>query len=189
MALISTSFKNGQIGNPNGRPVGSRNRRTKEIIDQIIKSNNKDPLITLSEISSSDPDSSIRAAAAYMLAPYMHSKMQSTPAPRFVEESFDIPQFAHLSDAEQFLAKIAALVACGELDIQSGLELSTRAKNWIESQYAREELAIKQFNSGSTEHEQVNHAQASITRALRLNDQNYHRKRKAILANGHDQDD
>ena len=68
MALISTSFKNGQIGNPNGRPVGSRNRRTKEIIDQIIKSNNKDPLITLSEISFTDPDSSIRAAAANMLA-------------------------------------------------------------------------------------------------------------------------
>src|SRR5262245_49899219 len=67
----------------------------------------------------------------------------------------DTPEFTHLSDAEQFLAKIAALVARGELDIQTGLELSTLAKNWIESQYAREELAIKQFNSGSTEHEQV----------------------------------
>src|SRR6516165_6720914 len=56
--FASTSFQNGQIGNPNGRPVESRNRRTKEIIDQIIKSNNKDPLITLSEISFTDPDSS-----------------------------------------------------------------------------------------------------------------------------------
>ena len=36
--------------------------------------------------------------------------------------------------------------------------------------------------------ESLNHAQASITRALRLNDQNYHRKRKQILANGHDQE-
>jgi hypothetical protein len=107
MALSSTSFVNGQIGNPNGRPVGSRNKRTKEIINQIIKSGNKDPLITLSEISSSDPDSAIRATAANMLAPYMHSKMQSTPAPRYVEE-IDIPiEFTHLSDAEQFLARIA----------------------------------------------------------------------------------
>ena len=155
MALISTSFKNGQIGNPNGRPVGSRNRRTKEIIDQIIKSNNKDPLITLSEISSTDPDSAIRATAANMLAPFMHSKMQSTPAPRFVEESFDIPTFTHLSDAEQFLARIAALVSGGSLDIQTGLELSTLAKNWIDAQYAREDLAIKQINAGTSEHEQI----------------------------------
>jgi hypothetical protein len=155
MAISSTSFVNGQIGNPNGRPAGSRNRRTKEIIEQIIKSNNKDPLITLSEISSSDPDSAIRATAANMLAPYMHSKMQSTPAPRFVEESFDIPQFTHLSDAEQFLARIAALVAGGSLDIQTGLELSSLANNWIDAQYAREELAIKQYNAGTTEHEQI----------------------------------
>jgi hypothetical protein len=155
MALSSTSFVNGQIGNPNGRPLGSRNKRTKEIIQQIIESNNKDPLITLSEISSTDPDSSIRAAAANMLAPYMHSKMQSTPAPRFVEESFDIPTFTHISDAEQFLARIAALVSSGSLDIQTGLELSTLAKNWIDAQCAREELAIKQYNAGTTEHEQT----------------------------------
>src|SRR5262249_35616924 len=157
MALSSTSFVNGQIGNPNGRPLGSRNKRTKEIIQQIIESNNKDPLITLSEISSSDPDSAIRATAANMLAPYMHSKMQSTPAPRFVEESFDIPTFTHLSDAEQFLARIAALVAGGSLDIQTGLELSTLAKNWLDAQYQREELAVKQYNAGSTEHEQTIH--------------------------------
>jgi len=85
----------------------------------------------------------------------MHSKMQSTPAPRFVEESFDIPTFTHLSDAEQFLARIAALVSGGSLDIQTGLELSTLAKNWLDAQYCREDLAIKQINAGTTEHEQV----------------------------------
>jgi hypothetical protein len=155
MALSSTSFVNGQIGNPNGRPVGSRNKRTKEIIQQIIESNNKDPLLTLSEISSTDPDSAIRATAANMLAPYMHSKMQSTPAPRFVEEVFDVPEFTHLSDAQQFLAKITALVADGRLDIQTGLELSSLGKAWLDAQYQREELAIKLFNAGSTEHEQT----------------------------------
>src|SRR5262249_41869771 len=31
------------------------------------------------------------------------------------------------------------------------------AKNWIDAQYAREELAIKQYNAGSTEHEQTIH--------------------------------
>jgi hypothetical protein len=40
-------FRPGEVGNPNGRPLGSRNKRTKEIINEIIKSGNKDPLITL----------------------------------------------------------------------------------------------------------------------------------------------
>jgi hypothetical protein len=35
--------------------------------------------------------------------------------------------------------------------------------------------------------EALNHAQASLTRAIRLAEQNYQRKRKAILANGHDE--
>src|SRR5262249_37256568 len=65
------------------------------------------------------------------------------------------PEFTHLSDAEQFLAKVAALVAHGQLDFQAGQNLSALAKNWIDAQYAREELAIKQFNAGSTEHEQT----------------------------------
>ena len=69
----------------------------------------------------------------------------------------DTPEFTHLSDAEQFLAKVAALVAHGQLDFQAGQNLSALAKNWIETQYAREELAIKQYNAGTTEHEQTIH--------------------------------
>ena len=37
--------------------------------------------------------------------------------------------------------------------------------------------------------EALNHAQASINRAQKLNEQNYHRKRRAILSNGHDHDE
>jgi hypothetical protein len=33
--------------------------------------------------------------------------------------------------------------------------------------------------------ETINHAQASVDRAKKLNDINYHRRRKAILSNGH----
>src|SRR5262249_35160081 len=146
MALSSTSFVNGQIGNPNGRPVGSRNRRTKEIIDLIIKSENKDPLLTLSEISSNDPDSSIRAAAANMLAPYMHSKMQSTPAPRFVEELVVVPNFETIEAAEDYLKTIPVLLGRGEIDSQTALELSTRVRNWILSVHARSELELKRIN-------------------------------------------
>jgi hypothetical protein len=146
MALSSTSFVNGQIGNPNGRPLGSRNKRTKEVIQQIIESNNKDPLITLSEISSNDPDSAIRATAANMLAPYMHSKMQSTPAPRFVEELVVVPDFTTIESAEDYLKTIPVLLGRGEIDSQTALELSTLVRNWILSVHARSELELKKIN-------------------------------------------
>ena len=37
--------------------------------------------------------------------------------------------------------------------------------------------------------EALNHAQASINRAQKLNEQNYHRKKRAILSNGDDDDE
>jgi hypothetical protein len=146
MALSSTSFVNGQTGNPNGRPLGSRNKRTKEIIQLIIESNNKDPLITLSEISSNDPDSAIRATAANMLAPYMHSKMQSTPAPRFVEDVLVVPNFDTIESAEDYLKTIPQLLGRGEIDSQTALELSTLVRNWILSVHARSELELKKIS-------------------------------------------
>ena len=48
----------------------------------------------------------------------------------------------------------------------------------------------KQLRDLNQEHrdtlEALNHAEASIVRARKLNDLNYHRRRKAIHANGHD---
>ena len=48
----------------------------------------------------------------------------------------------------------------------------------------------KQLRALNLEHrdtlEALNHAEASIVRAGKLNDINYHRRRRAILANGHD---
>ena len=87
--------------------------------------------------------------------PYKYSKCGTAPVQVYIDVPLDTPEFTHLSDAEQFLAKVAALVAHGQLDFQAGQNLSALAKNWIDAQYSREELAIKQFNSGSTEHEQT----------------------------------
>ena len=87
--------------------------------------------------------------------PYKYSKCGTAPVQVYIDVPLDTPEFTHLSDAEQFLAKVAALVAHGQLDFQAGQNLSALAKNWIDAQYAREELAIKQFNAGSTEHEQT----------------------------------
>ena len=87
--------------------------------------------------------------------PYKYSKCGTAPVQVYIDVPLDTPEFTRLCDAEQFLAKVAALVAHGQLDFQAGQNLSALAKNWIDSQYAREELAIKQYNSGTTEHEQT----------------------------------
>jgi hypothetical protein len=101
-------WKLGVGGNPNGRPVGARNKRTKEIIQQIIDAGHKDPLVTLSEISATHPDDNLRATAANMLAPYMHSKMQSAPAPRFLDQIEEIPKFTTVQEAEDYLAELTS---------------------------------------------------------------------------------
>jgi hypothetical protein len=54
--------------------------------------------------------------------------MQATPTPRFIDLQLDVPEFTHVSDAENFLAKIALLTARGHLDIQSAQELSALVK-------------------------------------------------------------
>jgi hypothetical protein len=69
--------------------------------------------------------------------------MQATPTPRYIDVQLDVPEFTHVSDAENFLAKIALLTARGHLDIQSAQELSGLVKTWIDTQYAKDELQFK----------------------------------------------
>jgi hypothetical protein len=103
-----------------------------------------DALETLSTIQNNpNEDPQIRVAAASSLAPYMHPKLQATPAPRYIELQIDVPEFVNVSVAEDFLARILSLVARGHLDIQQGQELAALAKMYIDSQYARDELQFK----------------------------------------------
>jgi hypothetical protein len=139
----------------NGRPQGSANRRSEQLRIRLKDRGDVDPADYCSSIVSNEKEpTELRLAASNYLLPYLYPKRGAVPTPRYVEESIDIPQFTHLSDAESFLAKIAALVANGQLDIQTGLELTSIAKAWLDALYAREELAIKQINAGTTEHEQ-----------------------------------
>jgi hypothetical protein len=145
----------GQSGNPSGWQ-GGRQRRHREIFDEIKKLGHRDALMTLSTIQNDDKnDPSLIIAAAAALAPFAHPKLQSIPTPRFVDNPIEVPEFTHVSDAEAFLVKIAVLVARGELDFQSGLELSSLVKTWIDSQNARTELELKAMNQGVGETEQV----------------------------------
>jgi hypothetical protein len=137
------TWEPGKSGNPNGYK-GPRDRARREVFERIHGLQHLDVLETLSTIQNdSNTDPSIRVAAVSALAPYCHPKMQSTPTPRYIELQIDIPEFTHVSDAENFLAKIALLCARGHLDIQSAQELSGLVKLWIDSQYQREELNYK----------------------------------------------
>src|SRR5262249_48137891 len=55
----------------------------------------------------------------------------------------NVTEFTHVSQAEAALAKIALDVANGRVDIQSAQEVSALIKDWINIQYAKEELQFK----------------------------------------------
>ena len=149
------TFQPGHTLSP-GRRLGSRNKRTAEIFHRLENRGDLDPADLLSSIVTNPQEQQeLRIQAAGLLMPYKYSKCGTAPVQVYIDVPLDTPEFTRLCDAEQFLAKVAALVAHGQLDFQAGQNLSALAKNWIDAQYAREELSIKQYNSGSTEHEQT----------------------------------
>jgi hypothetical protein len=137
----------GQSGNPLGYK-GPRERRRHEVFKLIKGLGHQDALMTLSTIQHDDKiDPGLRIAAASALAPFCHPKLQATPTPRYVDP-IEVPDFTSVEIAEAFLGKIAVLVARGELDIQSGLELSTLTKTWLDTQYERKSHDLKLVAQG-----------------------------------------
>jgi hypothetical protein len=116
MGLNQTSFKPGHTLNPNGRPVGSRNNRTADIVKRLISLGHKDPLETLSELQNNSQDEAIRATAANMLAPYLHSKMTPVAALVFIEQNLSIPKPSTIAEAIENIAHISELKATGQID-------------------------------------------------------------------------
>src|SRR5712672_4059325 len=108
----------GQSGNPhrNGaRPLGSRNRRTTEAIEAIIAAGHQDPLLTLAELQAKSSDEGIRATAANMLAPFLHSKCGAMPPLRFISEPVELPHPNPTTEAEisANIAYLAQALAAG----------------------------------------------------------------------------
>lgn len=143
----------GQSGNPNGYQ-GPRNRRRHEVFELIKGLGHQDALVTLSTLQQESQDPFLQVQAAAALAPYCHPKLQATPTPQFVDP-IEVPDFTSVEIAEFFLGKIAVLVARGELDIQSGLELSALTKAWLDTQYASKGLDLKAMSQNATEGEQT----------------------------------
>jgi hypothetical protein len=137
------TFQPGHTFSP-GRRLGSRNKRTAEIFHRLEDRGDLDPADLLSSIvTNNEEPKELRIQAAGLLMPYKYSKCGTAPVQIYIDVPLDVPEFTHLSDAENFLAKIALLCARGHLDIQSAQELSGLVKLWIDSQYAKEELAFK----------------------------------------------
>jgi hypothetical protein len=128
-----------------GRPKGALNRRSFELENRLRERGDTDPADFLSSlITNQDESTELRAAASNYLLPYLYSKRGAMPPPRYIDDlQIDVTEFSNVSDAENFLQKIALLTAKGHLDIQSAQELSALVKAWIDTQYQKEELQFK----------------------------------------------
>jgi hypothetical protein len=112
-------WKSGQSGNPNGRPSGSRNIRTNEVLELIKAAGHQDPLITLSELQAKSSDEAIRATAANMLAPYLHSKNASKPIqpdPIYILEIINLQEPKSIAQATENISRLSTMKAQGLID-------------------------------------------------------------------------
>jgi hypothetical protein len=141
-------FQAGVSSNPNGRPVGTRNKRTEKIFQELEARGDKDPIDVLSDIVTNATSPELKVQAANILAPYKHSKRGTLAPPRFVEEAIEVPEFQTIDEAEAFLADISQRAGKGELELQSALDISTLVRNWIFAKHARTGLDIKVAASG-----------------------------------------
>ena len=138
MAISSTSWATGQVPNPNGRPVGSKNKITKDFYAAYEESKNrgyKHPLLMMLEIAN-DPNASLERRDVMLkeAASYLCPKPRQT-----VAISTDVPVFQSESQAEQFLAEFISAIAP---DLEP-VELATLTRQFITSKRDGKELELK----------------------------------------------
>jgi hypothetical protein len=115
----------------------------REILDLLLSRRDKDPLDFLSEVISTangQYPAELKVQASNILAPHLHSKVGSTPSPRFIPDKISVPTFHSITEAEDYLASLPVLLGNGELDSPSALELSRLVKNWIGAKLERIDL-------------------------------------------------
>jgi hypothetical protein len=112
-------FQPGVAANPNGRPAGSRNKRTEEIWNRLEARGDLDPADVLSEmVSDKTLTKELRATAANYLLPYKYGQRGVIRVARFIPEQIEVPQFQTIQQAEDYLSNIPVLLGKGEIDSQ-----------------------------------------------------------------------
>jgi hypothetical protein len=105
-----------------GRPVGTRNRRTQEVLDAIEEAGHRDGLLIAAEMANNaslTPET--RAPYVKLITEYKHSKLGAIPSPRFISTSVTLPHQdpRTIDQIRENLSHITRLKASGDLDIDS----------------------------------------------------------------------
>jgi hypothetical protein len=139
-----------------GRPKGSRNRRTKELWDRLEARGDLDPADFLSSIVSNPQEpKEQRIQASGLLMPYKYGRHGSIIPARYLEDDIEVPEFTSVEIAEKFLAYITARVAAKTLELDFADSLTKMTVAWIQSQYAKQGIELKAVAQGTVSHEQV----------------------------------
>ena len=146
----------GQTNNPNGRPAGSRNRRTTEVLDLLDERGDRDPIDIASE-HANNPNLSPEQRAPYvkLVADYKHSKMGATIPRSYltepIEPPFVPPKTFH--EINQNKAYLDGLWNAGRLDLASYNRACVSQQEYANNLEA--EIAAQGQGEGEGEGEQV----------------------------------
>jgi Family of unknown function (DUF5681) len=126
------TWKPGECGNPNGRKRGSKNARTRAVLEKL--DGKADSLVLLGElVASSEAPVAIRVQAAIGLARYQHA-----PAPRLIRKSIKLPQVETITDATACIAHIGQLAATRKIGLDEAADLVNIQKAFIEARVSAE---------------------------------------------------
>jgi hypothetical protein len=123
------TFKSGEVSNPNGRPKGSRNKRTEEIFTRLEARGDLDPADLLSSIVTNTTEpKELRIQAAGLLLPYRYGKCGSLVPLRYNEQPVQVPRATSIQQATDNIAYLSELKAQGQLDLDFADSLITDNK-------------------------------------------------------------
>jgi hypothetical protein len=126
------TWKPGECGNPNGRKRGSKNARTRAVLEKL--DGKADSLVLLGElVASSEAPVAIRVQAAIGLARYQHA-----PAPRLIRKSIKLPPVETIADATNCIAHIGNLAASRKIGLDEAADLVNIQKALIEAKIGTE---------------------------------------------------
>lgn len=131
---LDGSARNGGARLGAGRKAGVPNRRSIELIERLRAAGKVDPVEYLASVVSGEgepvPDPGLRVAAANALAPYLHSRLQPRPTPRYIAEPLNLPTPTSAREAAAQIAEITTRAANGLIDLDEAKTLISNLKDY-----------------------------------------------------------